>query len=197
MQAKKNIVLDCLGQVRNKLAKDFDLIDDEKLNFLFVTDFPLFEKDLESGNWTAMHHVFSSPNDETIKYLDSDPSKVIGNLFDLVCNGVELGSGSIRIHDKKTQEKVFSIIGYKDDQIQDRFGPLLESFDYGAPPHGGMGLGIDRLVATFLKENSIRDVISFPKTQSASDLLWGAPSLIDEDQKKELNIKNIEEEGKN
>ena len=194
---KKNIVLDCLGQVRNKLAKDFDLIDDEKLNFLFVTDFPLFEKDLESGNWTAMHHVFSSPNDETIKYLDSDPSKVIGNLFDLVCNGVELGSGSIRIHDKKTQEKVFSIIGYKDDQIQDRFGPLLESFDYGAPPHGGMGLGIDRLVATFLKENSIRDVISFPKTQSASDLLWGAPSLIDEDQKKELSIKNIEEEGKN
>jgi aspartyl-tRNA synthetase len=130
-------------------------------------------------------------------YLDSDPSKVVGNLFDLVCNGVELGSGSIRIHDKKTQEKVFSIIGYKDDQIQDRFGPLLESFDYGAPPHGGMGLGIDRLVATFLKENSIRDVISFPKTQSASDLLWGAPSLIDEDQKKELSIKNIEEEGKN
>ena len=102
--------MDCLGQVRNKLAKDFDLIDDEKLNFLFVTDFPLFEKDLESGNWAAMHHVFSSPNDETIKYLDSDPSKVIGNLFDLVCNGVELGSGSIRIHDKKTQEKVFSVI---------------------------------------------------------------------------------------
>ncbi len=194
---KKSIVLDCLGQVRNKLAKDFDLIDEEKLNFLFVTDFPLFEKDLESGKWTAMHHVFSSPNIETIKYLDSDPSKVIGNLFDLVCNGVELGSGSIRIHDKKTQEKVFSIIGYNDDQIQDRFGPLLESFDYGAPPHGGMGLGIDRLVATFLKENSIRDVISFPKTQSASDLLWGAPSLIDEDQKKELSIKNIEEEGKN
>jgi len=194
---KKGIVLDCLGQVRNKLAKDFDLIDEEKLNFLFVTDFPLFEKDLESGNWTAMHHVFSSPNIETIKYLDSDPSKVIGNLFDLVCNGVELGSGSIRIHDKKTQEKVFSIIGYEDVQVQDRFGPLLESFDYGAPPHGGMGLGIDRLVATFLKESSIRDVISFPKTQSASDLLWGAPSLIDDEQKKELNIKNIEEEGKN
>ena len=132
------------------------------------------------------------------KFLDNDPGKVIGNLFDLVCNGVELGSGSIRIHDKKTQEKVFSIIGYNDDQVRERFGPLLESFDYGAPPHGGMGLGIDRLVATFLKENSIRDVISFPKTQSASDLLWGAPSNIDDEQKKELKIKNIEEEeGKN
>ena len=195
---KKNIVLDCLGQVRIKLAKDFELIDEEKLNFLFVTDFPLFEKDLDSGKWTAMHHVFSSPNNETSKFLDNDPGKVIGNLFDLVCNGVELGSGSIRIHDKKTQEKVFSIIGYNNDQIQERFGPLLESFDYGAPPHGGMGLGIDRLVATFLKENSIRDVISFPKTQSASDLLWGAPSNIDEEQKKDLKIKNIEEEeGKN
>ncbi len=195
---KKNIVLDCLGQVRNKLANEFGLIDDEKFNFLFVTDFPLFEKDEESNNWTAMHHVFSSPNEETIEYLEKDPEKVIGNPFDLVCNGVELGSGSIRIHERKIQEKVFSIIGYNDIQVNERFGPLIESFDYGAPPHGGMGLGIDRLVSTFLGENSIRDVISFPKTQSASDLLWGAPSQIDNEQKQELKIKNIEiEEGKN
>ena len=184
--------------MRNKLANEFGLIDDEKFNFLFVTDFPLFEKDEESDNWTAMHHVFSSPNEETIEYLEKDPEKVIGNLFDLVCNGVELGSGSIRIHERKIQEKVFSIIGYNDIQVNERFGPLIESFDYGAPPHGGMGLGIDRLVSTFLGENSIRDVISFPKTQSASDLLWGAPSQIDNEQKQELKIKNIEiEEGKN
>ena len=195
---KKDIVLDCLGQVRNKLANEFSLIDEEKLNFLFVTDFPLFEKDEDSDNWTAMHHVFSSPNEETIEFLEKDPGKVIGNLFDLVCNGVELGSGSIRIHERKIQERVFSIIGYNDTQVNERFGPLLESFDYGAPPHGGMGLGIDRLVATFLGENSIRDVISFPKTQSASDLLWGAPSQIDNEQKQELKIKNIEtEEGMN
>ena len=195
---KKDIVLDCLGQVRNKLANEFSLIDEEKLNFLFVTDFPLFEKDEDSDNWTAMHHVFSSPNEETIEFLEKDPGKVIGNLFDLVCNGVELGSGSIRIHERKIQERVFSIIGYNDTQVNERFGPLLESFDYGAPPHGGMGLGIDRLVATFLGENSIRDVISFPKTQSASDLLWGAPSQIDNEQKQELKIKNIEaEEGIN
>ena len=141
-----------------------------------------------------MHHVFSSPNQDTIEYLENDPGKVIGNLFDLVCNGVELGSGSIRIHDRKVQEKVFSIIGYDDSQVKERFGPLLESFEYGAPPHGGMGLGIDRLVSTFLGEDSIRDVISFPKTQSASDLLWGAPSEVEKEQKLELRIKNIEDE---
>ena len=191
---EKNIVLECLGKVRNKLAKEFDLVDEEKFNFLFVTDFPLFEFDSENNRWAAMHHVFSSPNQDTIDYLENDPGKVIGNLFDLVCNGVELGSGSIRIHERKVQEKVFSIIGYDDTQVKERFGPLLESFEYGAPPHGGMGLGIDRLVSTFLGEDSIRDVISFPKTQSASDLLWGAPSKVDNEQKLELRIKNIEDE---
>ena len=191
---EKNIVLDCLGKVRNKLAHEFNLIDQKKFNFLFVTDFPLFEFDNENNKWAAMHHVFSSPNQDTIDYLENDPGKVIGNLFDLVCNGVELGSGSIRIHEREVQEKVFSIIGYDDNQVNERFGPLLESFDYGAPPHGGMGLGIDRLVSTFLDEDSIRDVISFPKTQSASDLLWGAPSIIDNEQKLELRIKNIEDE---
>ena len=187
-------VNECLGSLRNKLAKDLELIDENKINFLFVTNFPLFEFDKESGQWLAMHHVFSSPTKETEEFMDSDPSKVIGNLFDLVCNGVELGSGSIRIHNRKTQEKVFSIIGYSKSEVEDRFGPLLESFEYGAPPHGGMGLGIDRLVALFSNEESIRDVISFPKTQSASDLLWGAPSLIEEKQKKELNIKSINQE---
>ena len=190
---EKNIVLECLGKVRNKLAKEFGLIDKDKFNFLFVTDFPLFEFDSDNNSWTAMHHVFSSPNQDTIEYLENDPGKVIGNLFDLVCNGVELGSGSVRIHDRKVQEKVFSIIGYDDTQVKERFGPLLESFEYGAPPHGGMGLGIDRLVSTFLGEDSIRDVISFPKTQSASDLLWGAPSEVENEQKLELRIKNIED----
>jgi len=170
------------------------LIDQSKINFLFVTNFPLFEMDKDSGKWIAMHHVFSSPTKETEGFLDSDPGKVIGNLFDLVCNGVELGSGSIRIHNRKIQEKVFSIIGYSSSEVEERFGSLLEAFEYGAPPHGGMGLGIDRLIAIFSGEDSIRDVISFPKTQSASDLLWGAPSLIEEDQKKELNLKIIDKE---
>ena len=187
-------VNECLGSLRNKLAKDLGLIDQSKINFLFVTNFPLFEMDKDSGKWIAMHHVFSSPTKETERFLDSDPGKVIGNLFDLVCNGVELGSGSIRIHNRKIQEKVFSIIGYSSSEVEERFGSLLEAFEYGAPPHGGMGLGIDRLIAIFSGEDSIRDVISFPKTQSASDLLWGAPSLIEEDQKKELNLKIIDKE---
>ena len=185
-------VNECLGSLRNKLAKDLGLIDQSKINFLFVTNFPLFEMDKDSGKWIAMHHVFSSPTKETERFLDSDPGKVIGNLFDLVCNGVELGSGSIRIHNRKIQEKVFSIIGYSSSEVEERFGSLLEAFEYGAPPHGGMGLGIDRLIAIFSGEDSIRDVISFPKTQSASDLLWGAPSLIEEDQKIELNLKIID-----
>ena len=187
-------VNECLGSLRNKLAKDLGLIDQSKINFLFVTNFPLFEMDKDSGKWIAMHHVFSSPTKETERFLDSDPGKVIGNLFDLVCNGVELGSGSIRIHNRKIQEKVFSIIGYSSSEVEERFGSLLEAFEYGAPPHGGMGLGIDRLIAIFSGEDSIRDVISFPKTQSASDLLWGAPSLIEEDQKIELNLKIIDKE---
>ena len=187
-------VNECLGSLRKRLAQDLGLIDQSKINFLFVTDFPLFEMDKDSGKWIAMHHVFSSPTKETEEFMDSDPGKVMGNLFDLVCNGVELGSGSIRIHNRKTQEKVFSIIGYSKSEVEERFGSLLEAFEYGAPPHGGMGLGIDRLVAIFSDEDSIRDVISFPKTQSASDLLWGAPSHIEEDQKKELNIKSIDKE---
>ena len=160
-------VNECLGSLRKRLAQDLGLIDQSKINFLFVTDFPLFEMDKDSGKWIAMHHVFSSPTKETEKFMDSDPGKVMGNLFDLVCNGVELGSGSIRIHNRKTQEKVFSIIGYSKSEVEERFGSLLEAFEYGAPPHGGMGLGIDRLVAIFSDEDSIRDVISFPKTQSA------------------------------
>jgi aspartyl-tRNA synthetase len=193
----KNKVNESLGLVRMKLGNDLNLIDKEKMNFMFITDFPLFERDVENDNWKAMHHVFSSPTQETEKFLPSDPGKVIGNLFDLVCNGVELGSGSIRIHRRDVQEKIFSVIGYSKAEVTSRFGPLLESFEFGAPPHGGMGLGIDRLVSIFASEGSIRDVISFPKTQSASDLLWNSPSPINKDQLKELNIKPTTKEDKN
>ena len=193
----KNKVNESLGLVRMKLGNDLNLIDKEKMNFVFITDFPLFERDVENDNWKAMHHVFSSPTQETEKFLPSDPGKVIGNLFDLVCNGVELGSGSIRIHRRDVQEKIFSVIGYSKAEVTSRFGPLLESFEFGAPPHGGMGLGIDRLVCIFASEGSIRDVISFPKTQSASDLLWNSPSPINKDQLKELNIKPTTKEDKN
>ena len=185
---KRQKVNECLGYVRSKLGKDLSLIDETEMNFMFVTEFPLFEKDEDTNKWAAMHHVFSSPSDETIEFLDKEPGKVIGNLFDLVCNGIELGSGSIRIHKKDIQEKIFSVIGYSKEEVEVRFRALLEAFQFGAPPHGGMGLGIDRLVGIFANEPSIRDVISFPKTQSASDLLWNAPSVIEDNQLKELSI---------
>ena len=188
---KREKVNECLGYIRSKLGRDLSLIDENKMNFMFVTDFPLFEKDEETGKWAAMHHVFSSPTDETIGFIDKEPEKVIGNLFDLVCNGIELGSGSIRIHKKDVQEKIFSVIGYSKEEVEVRFRALLEAFEFGAPPHGGMGLGIDRLVGIFANESSIRDVISFPKTQSASDLLWGAPSLIEDSQLRELSIEPV------
>ena len=163
------------------------------MKFLWVTDFPLFEKD-DNDSWQPAHHVFSSPHEEDYELLNTDPGKVRADLFDLVCNGVELGSGSIRIHDRKLQEKVFDIIGYSSEEVNNLFGHLLEAFDYGVPPHGGMGLGLDRLVAMLCNEESIREVIAFPKTQSATCLLSDAPSLIDKDQLDLLSIKVIEED---
>ena len=191
----EKIVNNSLSFLRNYIAKENGLIDDNIMKFLWVTDFPLFEKD-DDNKWQPAHHVFSSPKLEDIKFLDTDPGKVNADLFDLVCNGVELGSGSIRIHDRHLQEKVFDVIGYSSSEVSNLFGHLLDSFEFGVPPHGGMGLGLDRLVAMLAKEDSIREVIAFPKTQTASDLLFGSPDIITDEQLNELSIEIIEEEEK-
>ena len=191
----EKIVNNSLSFLRNYIAKENGLIDDNIMKFLWVTDFPLFEKD-DENKWQPAHHVFSSPKNEDIKFLDTDPGKVNADLFDLVCNGVELGSGSIRIHDRHLQEKVFDVIGYSSSEVSNLFGHLLDSFEFGVPPHGGMGLGLDRLVAMLAKEDSIREVIAFPKTQTASDLLFGSPDIITDEQLNELSIEIIEEEEK-
>ncbi len=183
-----------LSELRNEMASRLELADPNEFAFAWVTDFPLFEWDEEWKRWTPAHHVFSSPKAEHIDMLESDPGAVHADLFDLVCNGWELGSGSIRIHDPKLQLRVFNVIGYTEDEISDRFGHLLRAFEYGAPPHGGMGLGLDRLVALIAGETSIREVIAFPKTQSASDPMFEAPSSISEGQLAELHIAVITDE---
>lgn len=178
-----------LSNLRGEMAKRLDLVDPDEMVFAWVYDFPLFDWDDDLKKFEPAHHVFSSPKAEHMQYLDTDPGKVIGTLWDLVCNGSEMGSGSIRIHDKDLQTKMFNIIGYTEEQISDRFGQLLTAFTYGAPPHGGMGLGLDRLVAILVGETAIREVIAFPKTQSAVDPLFDAPSPIEDEQLGELHIR--------
>ncbi len=158
------------------------------LAILWVTDFPLFERNEETGDLEPAHHIFTMPKEESIKFLDSEPEKVIGKQYDLVINGIELGSGSIRNHNKDMQIKLLKMIGIDDDRIQDNFGFLLEALEYGAPPHGGIALGFDRLLAVMLGLDSIRDVIPFPKTTSAQSLYEKAPDYISEAQLKELHL---------
>jgi len=182
-----------LSNLRTELGRRLDLPDPDTLHFAFVTDYPLFEWDDDLDGWGPTHHVFSSPRPDHVPLLDSDPGGVLGQLFDLVCNGWELGSGSIRIHDRAIQEKVFGVIGYPEHEVNERFGHLLRAFEYGAPPHGGMGLGLDRLVAILAREMSIREVIAFPKTQSAVDPLFEAPGPITPEQLEELHIRVVED----
>ncbi len=187
----EKLVNTVLSNLRSEMARRLDLVDSKELAFVWVYDFPLFEWDEELKKYEPAHHVFSSPKAEHMDFLDTDPGKVIGTLWDLVCNGSEMGSGSIRIHDKDLQTKLFNIIGYTEDQISERFGQLLTAFTYGAPPHGGMGLGLDRLVAILAGEDAIREVIAFPKTQSAFDPLFEAPSRIEQQQLDELHIRVV------
>jgi aspartyl-tRNA synthetase len=180
-----------LSNLRNEMAKRLEMVDPKNLAFTWVYDFPLFEWDEDLKKYEPAHHVFSTPKPEHMEYLDTDPGKVIGTLWDLVCNGSEMGSGSIRIHDKDLQTRLFNIIGYTEEQISDRFGQLLTAFTYGAPPHGGMGLGLDRFVAMLAGEEAIREVIAFPKTQSAFDPLFEAPSQIEDEQLEDLHIRVV------
>ena len=180
-----------LSNLRNEMARRLELVHENDVSLAWIYDFPLFEWDDDLNKWEPAHHVFSSPKAEHMQYLDTDPGKVLADLYDLVCNGQEMGSGSIRIHDKDIQTRVFGVIGYGEDEIQDRFGQLLTAFTYGAPPHGGMGLGLDRLVAILAGEQAIREVIAFPKTQSAVDPLFEAPATITDQQLEELHIRVV------
>jgi aspartyl-tRNA synthetase len=177
-----------LSNLRTEMGKRLKLYDTSEFCFVWVDNFPLFEWDDKESAWSAMHHVFSAPKQEDLEYLETDPGKVRAELYDLVCNGHELGSGSIRIHDRRTQTRVFNVIGYTKKDIDERFRHLLDAFDYGAPPHGGMGLGLDRLIMILGGEDNIREVIAFPKTQAASDPLFDAPSFLGKSQIDELGI---------
>jgi aspartyl-tRNA synthetase len=186
-----NMVLDTL---RNEMGKRLNMIPENQFAFAFIIDFPLFEYDEKLGRWDSVHHPFSAPKDEDISYMDTAPEKVIGKQYDLVCNGYELASGSIRIHQREIQNKVFNLLGYKDEEIRARFGHLLDAFEYGAPPHGGIAPGIDRTVMILAGEDNIREVMAFPKNQAAMDLTLNAPSPVSEDQLTELHLKLLEEE---
>ncbi|TEU03457.1 MAG: aspartate--tRNA ligase [Dehalococcoidia bacterium] len=182
------MVEEALGALRGEMARRLELLDPNLLVFCYILDYPLLEKG-EGGRWEPMHHPFTAPRDEDIPLLDSAPERVYAKHYDLVCNGCELSSGSIRIHDRELQEKIFKLLGYGEAEVEQRFGHLLEAFEYGAPPHGGIAPGIDRVVMLLAGEESIRDVIPFPKNKSAMDVMFDAPSEIPEEQLKELHLR--------
>lgn len=185
---KDKTACEALGHVRLQVGEDLGLIDKDKFNLLYVTEFPQFEYDEEEQRYVAVHHPFTMPMDEDLPLLDTDKDSVRAKAYDMVLNGVELGGGSIRIHDAAVQEKMFECLGFTKENANEKFGFLLEAFKYGTPPHGGIAFGLDRLVMLLLKENSIRDVIAFPKNQNAICPLTNAPSKADESALKELSI---------
>lgn len=190
---KDKVLYDVLGNLRNHIADHFNLRPNDTYDILWVTEFPLFEYDDEEERFVAVHHPFTSPMDEDIEFLDSDPGKVRSKAYDIVINGDEVGGGSIRISNRALQSKMFEKLGIDEKSQEEKFGFLLESFKYGVPPHGGIAYGFDRLTMLFTGTNNIKDVIAFPKTQSATDLLTGAPISLSEDQLSEVHIKtNLE-----
>lgn len=191
---KASVVNASLGNLRNKLGKELELIDEDKYNFVWITDWPLFEYDDEEERFVAAHHPFTSPKEEDIELLETTPEKVKANAYDIVLNGYELGGGSIRISDPELQEKMFKALGFSEKEMHDQFGFLIEAFKYGAPPHGGLAYGLDRLVMLLTKTDNIRDVIAFPKTSSAQDLMMDSPSYVSNRQLNELHLQ-IKPEG--
>lgn len=185
---KDSVVHAALGNLRNKLGKDLGLVDKDQFNFIWVTDWPLFEYDEDLGRYFAAHHPFTSPKREDIDKLETAPHEVKANAYDIVLNGYELGGGSIRISDAELQERMFRALGFTDEERDSQFGFLIEAFQYGAPPHGGIAYGLDRFVMLLTGSDNIRDVIAFPKTQNASDLMMDAPSNVSREQLKELHI---------
>jgi aspartyl-tRNA synthetase len=179
-----------LNAMRNHVGEVLGLSDPDELVFAFITEFPLFEWNEDGGRWDSSHHPFTSPAYGQEGLLDGgDPGAIKSKAYDLVCNGSELASGSIRIHQRELQEKVFQVLGYSKEEVNERFQQILEAFDYGAPPHGGIAPGIDRLVAILCGANSIREVIAFPKTQSGADLLFNSPAPVAESQLKDLSLR--------
>lgn len=185
---KKALTLSVLGALRLTIAKELNIIPQGKWNFLWITEMPFFEYDEESGEWLAMHHPFTMPMEECIPYLDTDKAKVRAQAFDLVLNGTELSSGSMRITDCELQNKMFELLGMEQEEINAKFGFLVDAYKYAAPPHGGMGIGLDRLAMLICGADSLRDVTAFPKVQNASELMSGAPADIDDIQLGELGI---------
>ncbi|EOB8964502.1 aspartate--tRNA ligase [Staphylococcus aureus] len=186
---KPNVVAQSLGALRVKLAKELGLIDETKLNFLWVTDWPLLEYDEDAKRYVAAHHPFTSPKEANIAKLGTAPEEAEANAYDIVLNGYELGGGSIRIHDGELQEKMFEVLGFTKEQAQEQFGFLLDAFKYGAPPHGGIALGLDRLVMLLTNRTNLRDTIAFPKTASATCLLTNAPGEVSDKQLEELSLR--------
>ena len=184
-----------LAYLRHEMGRRLGLADSGLLAFAFVVDFPLFEWNEDEKHWDAMHHAFTTPKEGYEQYIETDPGKVIAHCYDLVCNGEELASGSIRVHKRELQERILKTLGYTNEQIEARFSHLLASFEYGAPPHGGIAPGIDRLIMLLTGRDNIRDVIAFPKTQSGTDPLFEAPAPVEEGQLRELHLKiDVEEE---
>ena len=190
---KTGTVLSTLGALRLKVAKRLGIIPDV-YKFLWIVDFPFFEYDDESGEWVAMHHPFTMPKEECLQYLDTDPSKVIAKAYDLTLNGVELSSGSMRITDPELQQKMFKALKLTDEEIEAKFGFLVDAYKYGAPPHGGMGIGLDRVAMLMCGADSLRDVTAFPKVQNASELMSACPSAVDKESLDVLGIQIKDEE---
>ena len=185
---KNQVVWDVLGALRLEIAKQLDLLDNNQFNFLWVTEFPLLEWSEEQNRYTAMHHPFTMPMEEDLQYLESEPWKVRAKAYDIVLNGTEIGGGSVRIFQNDVQEKMFAALGFSKEEAYERFGFLLDAFKYGVPPHAGLAYGLDRLIMLMAKEETIRDVIAFPKTKDASCLMTDAPNVVDEKQLEELAL---------
>ena len=185
---KTKLACETMGALRCDLAKKLDLIDPKKFEFLWVVEFPLLEWSEEENRFTAMHHPFTMPMEEDLQYIDSDPGRVRAKAYDIVLNGTEIGGGSVRIHQDDIQEKMFEVLGFTKEKAYEQFGFLLTAFKYGVPPHAGLAYGLDRLVMLMAKQESIRDVIAFPKVKDASCLMTEAPNLVDEKQLEELGI---------
>lgn len=191
---KNKVVWDVLGNLRLELARQMELLDKNEYKFIWITEFPLLEWSEEENRFTAMHHPFTMPMEEDLQYIDSDPGRVRAKAYDIVLNGNEIGGGSVRIFNPEIQSKMFEVLGFTPERAQEQFGFLLTAFKYGVPPHAGLAYGLDRLVMLMAKQDSIRDVIAFPKVKDASDLMTEAPTPVDQKQLDELGLAVVEEE---